>query len=103
MGDLWVKLHPIPLPRFIDHCGNGCTLGTGSDSKALRHRDHLIAVAHPHIKLGLARVSDMIFDLRKQTIILLHIYPRITKLALLRGADLTAQLSRHSLHAIADP
>ena len=50
MRDFGMELHRVEAARLVGHAGDRAGLGRGHQLEARRHRDHLVAVAHPDLE-----------------------------------------------------
>src|SRR5206468_10423808 len=100
--DFWVELHSVEAPRLVGHPGDGASVGRGHQLEAGRHVDDLVAVAHPDLEHAVALRRAEVLDAVEKPRVTASANFGVAELAHLARLDLSAELLRHGLHAVAD-
>ena len=102
MGHLGMELHAVEAAPFVGDAGDGRAVGGCDAREPGRQRAHAVAVAHPHVEQAVAFGVHLVLDAGEQPRMPARADLRVAELALVRGLDLSTELCRHRLHAVAD-
>jgi hypothetical protein len=101
--DFGMELHAVEPARLVRDGSQRRVVACGDGSESRRQRNHVIAMAHPHIEHAPTRRISIVFEAVEQSRRRGRADLRGTEFSARRGLDATAQLRRHGLHAITDP
>ena len=102
VGDLGVELQRIEAPRLVGHAGMGRRRVRGDGLEPRRQHRDLVAMTHPHVQQAVTLGIDAIVDAIEQPGVAAGANLGIAEFPNQPILDLTTQLGRHGLHAVAD-
>ncbi len=102
VGHFRVELHAVEAFFFVSHDGERAALGAGNGHEVGRDSGDFVAVAHPDVEQRFAVGGQGVFDTADQGAVGLHFNLRVAEFTLVRTFNVTTQLHRHGLHAVAD-
>ena len=102
VGHFRMKLQPIQAARLVRHGRQRGVVAGGDGAESRRQRNHAVAMAHPDVEHAPARRVAIVLETVKQPRGAAGPYLGGAEFAVRRGLDLSAELRRHGLHAIAD-
>jgi hypothetical protein len=102
MRDFGMELHGVEAARFVGHGGDRRRFVAADELEAGRQFGDLVAVAHPDFEQAVALGIGPVLDAVEQFRMPAGAHLGVTEFALVAAFDLTAELRRHGLHAVAD-
>ena len=100
---LRMELHAVEFATFVGHSRDRSGLVARDHLEAGGERRDLVAVAHPHVEQAVLLAVDAVLDAFEQSGMAAGADLGIAEFAHPGILDLAAELSRHGLHAVADP
>src|SRR2546427_3362777 len=98
-----MELHCVELTLFVGHSGDRSGLVARDHLEAGRERRDLVAVAHPHVEQAVLLPVDAVLDAVEELRVSAGADLGIAEFTHPGILDLATELSRHGLHAVADP